>query len=65
MMSQYGALILSRISKMPRQRGSGNAKQFRRASLVTIRLLVNKMHMPSDRAGQREIDTVLTLAVII
>jgi len=62
---QAMALILSRIPKVSRQRGSGNTEQLRCPPLIATCLLINKMHVPSDRAGEREIDTVLTLVVIV
>ena len=64
-MSQPYALILTRISKMSRECGARDAKEFRRAPLVAVGLFVNKLNVPPNRASQRKIDTVLALVGMI
>lgn len=64
-MSQPCALILNRNPEMSRKCGARDAEQFRRAPLVAIRLFINKLNVPPDRASQRKIDSVLALVKMI
>jgi hypothetical protein len=64
-MSQPCALILNRIPEMSRKCGARDAKQFRRAPLVAIRLFINKLNMPPDCASQRKINTASALVEMI
>ena len=58
-------MILDRISEMSRKCGARDAKQFRRAPLVAIRLFINEVNVPPDCAGQRKIDPALDIVAMI
>jgi hypothetical protein len=53
------------IFQMSRQRGARNAEQFCCAALVTIGLIVNEAYVPLDGSGERKIDMVMSLMLIV
>ena len=56
--------IVSPTAKMPCQGRPGDPQKLRRAPLVPVGLLVNVVHVPFHRAGQREIDPGLVRLVV-